>query len=158
YGLIYLSSIALPELFTNHLWRHTYYDLQFVNLWWGIFNLLPVLPFDGSHTASAIEEWVRKKSDGIGVNVISLLVSIGVGLWALSRRSLWVVVLMAMSARNTGGYLFQWIQYARDSRLHPTLAKARDAVKNSDGATAVQLAKEVVSSARYIKVKEEAER
>src|SRR5215468_6664478 len=55
YGLVSLSNVALPDLFADQLGRQTYDDLRFVNLWWGTFNLLPILPLDGGNVAHSIE-------------------------------------------------------------------------------------------------------
>jgi Zn-dependent protease len=158
YGIVSLSNWALPDLFADHLGRQTYYDLRFVNLWWGIFNLLPVLPLDGGNVAYSIEQWVTKKHRGIVTRMISLLVAGGVGLWALSVERTWVVLLMALFAWNNGRALFQLLQYDRDGRVRPLLDRAQEAVKNDDGATAIQSAKEALSFARSVEVKEEAQR
>jgi Zn-dependent protease len=156
-GIVFLLQLRLPVLFAGRLGEQTYIDLLFVNLGWGIFNLLPVLPLDGGNVAYSIEHWVTKKPSGVITRVISLLVAGGVGLWALSVGWLWVVILMALFALNNGRALFQLLQYDRDESVSPLLDQARDAVKNDDGATAVQLAKEALSSARSKEVKEEAQ-
>src|SRR5262245_51540261 len=44
YGMVSLSNQHLPDLFADSLGRQTYCDLRFVNLRWGVFNLLPILP------------------------------------------------------------------------------------------------------------------
>jgi Zn-dependent protease len=157
-GVVYLSNIALPDLFADHFGRVTYRDLLFVNWGWGIFNLLPVLPLDGGNVAYSIEQWVTKKHRGVITRVVSLLVAGGVGLWALSVGWVWVVFLMALFAWNNGSALFQLLQFDNDGSVRPLLDQAREAVKSDDGATAVQLAKEALSSARSKEVKEEAQR
>jgi Zn-dependent protease len=157
-GVVYLSNIALPDLFADHFGRVTYGDLLFVNWGWGVFNLLPVLPLDGGNVAYSIEQWVTKKQRGVITLLISLLVGVGVGLWAFSTGWLWVFFLMALFAWNNGRDLFKLLQYDRDVSIRPLLDRARDAVKNDDGATAVQSAKEASSSARSVEMKEEAQR
>src|SRR5215510_6495568 len=158
YGVISISNVALPDLFADQLGRQTYRDLQFVNLGWGIFNLLPILPLDGGNVAHSIEQWVRKSPSGVITRVVSLVVAGSVGLWALSIGWIWVVFLMAMFALNNGSALFKLIQFNRDERLRSTLDQALESVKNDDGATALQLAKEALGSARSLEVKEEAQR
>jgi len=158
YGIVSLSNMALPDLFADHLGRQTYHDLQFVNVWWGIFNLLPVLPLDGGNVAFSIEQWVTKKRRGVITRVVSLLVAGGVGLWALSVGWLWVVFLMVIFGWNNGSALFQSLQYDRDGRVRPLLDRALEAVKNDDGATAVQFAKEALNFTHSVEMKEEAQR
>jgi hypothetical protein len=156
-GIVFLSEFALPDLYADRLGARIYIDLMLVNLGWGIFNLLPILPLDGGNVAYSIEQWVTKKQSGVISRVISLLVAGGVGLWALSIMELWVVFLMALFVMSNGGALIHLIQYNRDGHVRPMLDQAREAVKKGDGATAVQLAKEALSSARSVEVKEEAQ-
>jgi Zn-dependent protease len=157
-GIVYLAEYKFPDLFADRFGKQTYIDLMFVNLGWGIFNLLPILPLDGGNVAYSIEQWVTKKHRGVITRVVSLLVAGGVGLWALSVGSGWVVFLMALFAWNNGSALFQLLQNDRDGSVRPLLDQAQDAVKNDDGAAAVQLAKEALNSARSVEVKEEAQR
>jgi Zn-dependent protease len=158
YGIVSISNWYLPDLFADPLGGQTYDDLRFVNLWWGVFNLLPILPLDGGNVAYSIEQWATKKHSGVITRVISLLVAVSAGLWALSIGRPWIVFLMAIFAWNNGSALFQMLQYDRDGRVRPLLDRAQDAVKNDDGAAAVQLAKEALNSARSVEVKEEAQR
>src|SRR5262249_44412996 len=158
YGVVSLSNIALPDLFADRFGQLTFEDLKRVNLWWGIFNLLPILPLDGGNVAYSIEQLVTKRPSGIISRVISLVVAGSVGLWALSSGWIWVVFLMAMFALNNGSALFKLIQYNRDGHLRSTLDQALESVKNDDGATAIHLAKEALGSARSLEVKEEAQR
>jgi Zn-dependent protease len=156
-GMVYLSQYVFQDLYADRLGAQTYYDLLFVNLGWGIFNLLPILPLDGGNVAYSIEQMATKRHTGVITRVVSLLVAGGVGLWALSIGSLWVVFLMALFAMSNGSALFQLFQFNRDGRVQPTLDQAREAVKKDDGATAVKLAKEALTSARSAEVKEEAQ-
>jgi Zn-dependent protease len=157
-GMVYLSGEWMPDLYADRFGDQTYTDLMRVNLGWGIFNLLPILPLDGGNVAYSIEQMVTKRPRGIITHVISLLVAGGVGLWAFSIGWLWVFFLMALFAWNNGRDLFKLLQYDRDGSIRPLLDRARDAVKNGDGATAVQSAKEASSSARSVEMKEEAQR
>src|SRR5215468_10111759 len=134
YGVVSLSNIALPDLFADRFGQLTFEDLKRVNLWWGIFNLLPILPLDGGNVAYSIEQLVTKRPSGIITRVISLVVAGGVGLWALSSGRIWVVFLMALFAFSNGGALIRMIQFNRDGRLRPKLDQAQEAVKNGDGA------------------------
>ncbi len=146
-GTVFLSNYALPDLYADRFGARTYIDLLFVNLGWGVFNLLPILPLDGGNVAYSVEQMVTKRHSGVITRLISLLVAGGVGLWALSIGWLWVVFLMALFVLSNGGALFRLIQYNRDNRLRATLDRAWEAVKNDDGATAAQLAKEALNSA-----------
>src|SRR5215475_6450296 len=157
-GIVFVSEHKFPDLFADGFGEQTYIDLMKVNLGWGIFNLLPILPLDGGNVAYSIEQWVTRKHRGVITRVVSLLVAGGVGLCALSVRWWWVVFLMALFAWNNGSALFQLLQNDRDGSVRPLLDQAQGAVKNDDGAAAVQLAKEALNSASSVEVKEEAQR
>src|SRR5215813_278589 len=157
-GVVYLSGYKFPDLFADQFGKQTFFDLMFVNLGWGIFNLLPILPLDGGNVAYSIEQIVTKKSSGVITRALSFLIAAGVGLLALSIGQLWIVFLMAIFALNNGRALFQLFQTDQDESVRPLLDQARDAVKNDEGATAVQLAKEAMVSAHSEEVEEEAHR
>jgi Zn-dependent protease len=157
-GIVFLSEYKFPDLFADRLGNQTYFDLMFVNFGWGIFNLLPILPLDGGNVAYSIEQMVTKRPSGVITRALSLLIAAGVGLWALSIGQSWIVFLMALFALNNGRALFQLFQTDQDESLRPLLDRARDAVKNDDGATAVQLAKGAMKSAHSQEVEEEAHR
>jgi len=156
--MVYLSDGALPDLFADHFWRVTYRDLLLVNWGWGIFNLLPILPLDGGNVAYSVEQWVTKKHSGLITRVVSLLFAGAVGLWALSYGQSWIMLLMALFAWNNASALFQLLQYDREERARSPLDQAREAVKNDDGAKAVQMAKEALKSASSAEMEEEAHR
>jgi Zn-dependent protease len=157
-GIVLLSEYKFPDLFADRFGAQTYFDLMLVNFGWGIFNLLPILPLDGGNVAYSIEQMVTKRPSGVITRALSLLIAAGVGLWALSIGQSWIVFLMALFALNNGRALFQLFQTDRDGSVRPLLDQAREAVKSDDGATAVQLAKEALSSARSKEMKEEAQR
>jgi Zn-dependent protease len=158
YGLVSISNIYLPNLFADRLGKQTFDDLQYVNLWWGIFNLLPVLPLDGGNAVYSVEQWVTKKDGGVITRVISLLVAGCVGLLALSAKEPWIGLLMALFAWNNGSALFQMFRYNSDVGVRPLLDQAQEAIKYDNGAAAVQLAKEALNSARSEEMKGEAQR
>src|SRR5262249_226412 len=106
-GVVYLSGIALPDLFVDQFGPQTYIDLLFVNWGWGVFNLLPILPLDGGNVAYSIEQMVTKRPSGVITRGLSLLIAAGVGLWALSIGKWWILFLMALFALNNGSALFQ---------------------------------------------------
>jgi Zn-dependent protease len=158
YGLVSVSNIFLPDLFADSLGRQIYEDLQWVNVGWGVFNLLPILPLDGGNAIYSVEQWVTKKHTGIITRVLSLLVAAGVGLWALSVGWTWIVLLMGLFSWNNASSLFQLAKAGRDVDARPLLDEAQEAVKNDNGMAAVQLAKEALNSARSDEMKEEAQR
>jgi len=65
-----------------------YRDLLWVNIGWGIFNLLPMLPLDGGQILVTLESHVWNRKDQIPSHAISLLVAVAIAYLAISRGPL----------------------------------------------------------------------
>jgi Zn-dependent protease len=55
--------------------------MEWINLWWGLVNLLPVLPLDGGRIAEAILVRVRHRDGQRLAILLSAVVSGGVALF-----------------------------------------------------------------------------
>jgi Zn-dependent protease len=73
---------------------YIFWMLARVNLWWSIFNLLPVLPLDGGHVSEQLLGWTRSRQ-------LSVAVAGGGAVWALANHEqfmlLFAVLLGAMN-------------------------------------------------------------
>ncbi len=78
--------------FTNPALLELSYDLLFVNIWWGILNLLPILPLDGGHITNEVLNICHPR----GALKISLWVSL--------------VVAAAMAATGLRTQPVQWFR------------------------------------------------
>jgi Zn-dependent protease len=59
-------------------------NLEFINLWWGLVNLLPVYPLDGGHISRAVLTYFRYR-DGYELSLkLSLIVGAGVAFYLFS--------------------------------------------------------------------------
>ncbi len=63
-----------PGLYSLPVFGVFYADIVFVNVWWGLLNLLPILPLDGGHVMRA---WLRRSWPSVAT-ARSLQVSAGV--------------------------------------------------------------------------------
>jgi len=92
YGFVHLA----PHLFVRlpPLGRFAIDQLLWVNVGWGLFNLIPVLPLDGGHV---LEHTLGPKRIRLTAG-ISMFVGFGVALWALNVRSIWTAMIFGMSA------------------------------------------------------------
>ncbi len=70
------------------------YSLIFVNLFWGIFNLLPVFPLDGGRVSQELCEW---KWRGRG-----LVIAVQISVWVAGAVAVYCL-LGEMELRNGGG-------------------------------------------------------
>jgi Zn-dependent protease len=80
-GLVLLGERFLPPD-AHYYARVAVRDLVWVNLGWGLVNLLPVLPLDGGSVMRRLIEIVKKRSDEPLALRVSMTVAGGVTLWA----------------------------------------------------------------------------
>jgi Zn-dependent protease len=78
-------------------------QMQFVNIVWGIFNLIPILPLDGGHIMRHLYHWLRSPYD----ERTPLKISVGFGIAAIIAiliifrgGSVYVLLLMAWLTYN----------------------------------------------------------
>jgi Zn-dependent protease len=144
FGVVYLSRGIFPD---SELGEQIYRDLMLVNLFWGIVNLLPVLPMDGGHVIDSIEELISKKTGGLIAPAFSFIVAAGVALWAFSISQLFMAILMGVFVWINLSVLMQRFHAHRDKRLHSPLEQAQESFKQRDGAAVVRQAQEILKSA-----------
>jgi stage IV sporulation protein FB len=95
-AVVYFSNLYYPWAGTGRYVAVTYLSLYFVNLYWGILNLLPVFPLDGGRVAQEVCSYATRRN---GLR-ISLEISVGVaGLIALYSLA------CVLEARQEGGWL-----------------------------------------------------
>lgn len=68
-------------------------DIVWVNLGWGLLNLLPVLPLDGGEIAGTFAGMVAGSTGRIVVRVLSLVLLAAIAVWGLSAGHLWTLFL-----------------------------------------------------------------
>ena len=155
-GTIFLCGTFLFHFASSDLLFTTYYDLLWVNVGWGLFNMLPVLPLDGGSVLLALEEGILGRKEQVLSHTISLLVALAITLWALSVHWSWVAFLGVWFAYSNGSFLWQKIQQRRDQKLEPLLTEARAAVNKRETDLGLDLIRTVQKKARTSPVKREA--
>jgi Zn-dependent protease len=153
FGVVYFSSGIISDVMGPQLGKQLYQDMMWVNLGWGVLNLLPVLPLDGGHVVSSIEELVSKKTGGVIAPSLSIIVAGGVALLAFSISEFIMAILMGVFVWINLSALIQQYQAHRDRRLHSPLEQAQESFKNRDGAAVVRQAREILKSAGSDSVK-----
>ncbi len=122
-------------------------QIQQVNIYWGIINLIPVLPFDGGHV---LEHTLGPKYARITA-VISLVAGTTVALYFLKLGSLWGAFIFGMGAVQS----FQRFRSEAPRNTGPapemspetaaTLKSARKALADDETDRAIKLAEDVLS-------------
>jgi membrane-associated protease RseP (regulator of RpoE activity) len=68
-------------------------DMMWVNLGWGVLNLLPVLPLDGGQIAGTLAGLVAGRRGRVAMRVLSLVLLAGIAGWGLLGGRLWTLFL-----------------------------------------------------------------
>lgn len=84
------------EWLANYDVRVFFYCLKFINFYWGLVNLLPVLPLDGGHIMQALMMKYWRKKPQQRVLEISIVTSGGMAWWAYQSGERYVVILFIL--------------------------------------------------------------
>jgi membrane-associated protease RseP (regulator of RpoE activity) len=75
-----------------------------VNLGWGILNLLPILPLDGGHILASVAEMVAGRNGRIAARIFSIILTVVIGLLALVTGQWWILILgIVLTIANVQG-------------------------------------------------------
>jgi Zn-dependent protease len=160
-GLVYATIKLAPSL-SRELPYYAAFGLEQlfqVNLGWGLFNLIPVLPFDGGHILMEALGPKRLRTTAI----VSLVCGVGIALFFAIGGHLWVTFLVGMGAIQSyqqlqaaavpdGGARIRRGAKPREGddapppELANTLASARRALADERFAEAAALCEEVLGS------------
>ncbi|MCR9231965.1 MAG: M50 family metallopeptidase [bacterium] len=73
-----------------------FYDLIFINLYWGLINLAPVLPLDGGHICEDICKSVKRYRGDILALQISMVVAGGLAVYFFSQHMRYAGIMFAL--------------------------------------------------------------
>jgi len=130
--------------------------ILYVNVGWGVFNLLPMLPLDGGNVLNqtlhaAIGVRGERLARIVSVVVAGILVPV-----ALFAGSLWIGLLMAMFLSANWRGLQDFDARQHDAPMRASLEKAQAALDAKDAPRVLEFARPVALSARTAQVKAEA--
>ena len=75
-----------------------FYYLLFINLYWGLINLAPVLPLDGGHICDDICKSVKRYRGDILALQISMVVAVGLAAYFFMHHERYAGILFALFA------------------------------------------------------------
>jgi stage IV sporulation protein FB len=97
-GLIFALTLTLSNV--PLFLRYVLGQMLWVNIGWGVINLVPMLPLDGGQVMRSLWQWVRNPFD----ERTPLLISIAVGVLAVAAglwfRQTWLAILAAWFTYN----------------------------------------------------------
>ncbi len=147
--LVLMDALRVPDA---TLARYAFRSLIFVNLGWGILNLLPVLPLDGGNIVASLMELVapsrgRLLACYVSFGVIALLVAVTV-----TFRQYPATILLFLLAFST----YQAFRIERQgpsaqppegTRPQSQVQQAFEALERGDGQALIRVASDLVASA-----------
>jgi Zn-dependent protease len=138
------SSIVTPGTFAEGVVG----TIVFVNFWWAVFNLLPIMPMDGGSVMYHVLDALTKGRGLKPARIVSMVLAVILGALAFKLGEQWIALLAALFA-------FQNFQAMRavpppqdDTAIRENLQRAYAALERHDGETAVHHARFVVDNAR----------
>jgi stage IV sporulation protein FB len=99
------------------IWGTTSSYLLWVNLAWGLFNLMPMLPLDGGEVLASLLEARWSERGRQAARWISLVTASALALYALASNWLWLVFLAAWAGAQTFRQAREHSQQAKDEPL-----------------------------------------
>lgn len=157
-GICFVAGPALLRAVPSELFTIAYYDLIWVNIGWGIFNLLPILPLDGGQVLVTLEGWLTRKRDPIVSYAISLLACFALIYLAFLLGSSWIAILGIWFAYSNATSLIHRLKASRDNKLESKVEEAREAIDAGNFDTALEIVSEVQKKALTARIRSEASR
>jgi Zn-dependent protease len=94
----YPSAAGATPGTSSYLWYVLLNDLLFVNLYWGLANLLPVYPLDGGQASRALFEQSDPSGGRRKSLILSAALAVAIALVGVLQRSAYLVVMFAVLA------------------------------------------------------------
>lgn len=157
-GICFVVGPTVLTAVPSKLFTTAYHDLIWVNIGWGVFNLLPILPLDGGHVLVTLERWLTRKRDQIISHAISLLACLGLVYLAYTLRSFWVAILGIWLGYSNAAFLINRLKASRDNKLESKLEEAREAITAGDLDAALDISSEIQKKALTDRMRSEASR
>jgi Zn-dependent protease len=136
--------------------------VYYVNFYWGVLNLLPIVPLDGGNVLRAILTGTMGPRGERAANVVSIgvagLVAIGVVLTLGVQNSLFNLMLLAMFIAQNVRALGARNDMEREAPLRETLRAGYDALARGDTGAAIRAGHAVLSGSTYTAVRADAVR
>jgi stage IV sporulation protein FB len=138
-GLVFALYRLTPLGEAVGLARFAVGNLLWVNLGWGLINLLPVLPLDGGHV---MEELIRWRSGPryewliYGISLVTAAVGVVFG---LVTRDVWLgTFALALGLMNAGQFAKAWVERRYAIRIRAASRRVRPAVDETAASASIE--------------------
>ena len=147
------KSGALPR---TPLGAIAYGDLRYVNFWWGVLNLLPMLPLDGGNVMALLLGAATKGRGEKPAYIVSIVVAVASAGVAMARMGWWPALLAASFVASNWRGLQALEAREHDAPMRPDLEEAYRALDARDGARILALARPAALTSKTPQVRAEA--
>ena len=110
-----------------------------VNVGWGIFNLLPMLPLDGGDVLRSGLDALSKKNGERIARYVSVVVAACLSLYAVRQQAWWILYLGVLFAFRNVQAIHKDAQDRANQSLVDSIQNAHDALEGGDSKRAIAL-------------------
>lgn len=97
-NLPFVATIPGPSL-ANNLYAYSFiHYLMFINIWWGVVNLLPIWPLDGGHVSRELFQMFDRQEAIRNSLVLSLVCAAGMVLWGFQSGDPFIAMMFVFMA------------------------------------------------------------
>ena len=136
-GLIVVAALMLPGWRQSEFGKVVFFDLLWVNVGWGLLNLLPVWPLDGGQVVWELERMFSRKATGIVTEIVSCVVCLALIAVALGTQFRTAVVIILWFGFPNFQALFNRFQQKQEKRLWDQLSEIKGHIENHQPSQAI---------------------
>jgi Zn-dependent protease len=141
---------------SSPIMEHAIRDFFWVNVGWGIFNLLPMLPLDGGNVTLGIIDGISKGRGELPTRIISILVAVALGFLSIVTKNWWPALLAGMFAFQNGRAIHDRSLLKKDEPFRKSLDEAYKALEDHDPPRVLSLVSPAIAGAHAPQTRAEA--
>lgn len=147
-GIVALTAMSAGAPARGTVAHFALWSLVWVNLGWGILNLMPLLPLDGGSIMASVFELVSPGRGRRFAHYVSLGIAGAIGIWALSQTWIFLALLVGLLGFNNFRAIQAERQLERDLPLRDALRTAYASLARLDADEVARSARQLAEGAR----------